>query len=53
MTPRPRIPWWRWLTWYVALAFALVLFYVLATPYWLGLRAASRLAAFRARRRRS
>jgi hypothetical protein len=33
------------------LAFALVIFYVLLTPVWMGLRALAWLADFRARRR--
>ena len=51
MSGRPKIPLWRWAQWYTALAAALVLFYVLLTPVWLGLRAAAWLADFRARRR--
>ena len=52
MRPRPRIPLWRWLTWWLATALALVLFYVIGSPIWLGKRAASWFAGNRARRRR-
>ena len=47
-----RVPFWRWAFWYVCLAFAMLLFYVLLTPIWLGLRGAAWAAEFRARRRR-
>jgi hypothetical protein len=50
--PRPHIPLWRWAQWWTALAFALVLFYVLLTPVWFGLRALAWVAEFRARRGR-
>jgi hypothetical protein len=36
----------------VALGFALVIFYVLLTPLWLGLRGLAWLAEFRHRRRK-
>jgi hypothetical protein len=42
----------RWALWYAALGVAMVLFYVLLTPIWLGLRAAAWVAELRARRRR-
>jgi hypothetical protein len=48
---KPRIPLWRWLAWWLVLALALVVFYVLLTPLWMGLRAAAWAAEFRARRR--
>jgi hypothetical protein len=38
-----------WTTWGVALAVAVVLFYIVLTPIWLGLRAAAWLAELRAR----
>jgi hypothetical protein len=38
--------------WWSFLAAALVVFYVLLTPIWLGLRGLAWLAEFRARRRR-
>jgi hypothetical protein len=50
--PKPPVPWWRWAIWWVVLGFALVVFYVLLTPIWIGLRALAWLAEFRARRKR-
>lgn len=47
-----RIPLWRWVFWYVCLAAGMLLFYVLLTPFWVGLRAAAWTAEFRARRHR-
>lgn len=47
-----RIPLWRWAFWYFCLALGVLLFYVLLTPIWLGLRGAAWVAEFRARRRR-
>jgi hypothetical protein len=41
-----------WAAWSAILAVSLVVFYVLLTPVWMGLRAAAWLAEFRARRRR-
>jgi hypothetical protein len=38
--------------WWWALGVAVVLFYVILTPIWIGLRAAAWLAEFRSRRRR-
>ena len=52
MKPKPPVPWWRWAAWWLILGFALVLFYILLTPIWLGLRGLAWLAEFRARRRR-
>ncbi len=49
---KPRIPWWRWAVWWVALAAGMLIFYVLLTPIWIGLRWLAWLAEFRARRRR-
>jgi hypothetical protein len=49
--PKPPVPLWRWGTWWVTLLVADVVFYVLLTPVWIGLRAAAWLADFRARRR--
>jgi hypothetical protein len=46
-----RIPVWRWSLWLVALAMGMLLFYVVLTPIWLGLRWAAWIAEFRARRR--
>ena len=47
-----RIPAWRWTLWYVCLGAGMLIFYVLLTPLWLGLRWAAWAAEFRARRRR-
>jgi hypothetical protein len=49
--PKPPVPLWRWALWWSLLGAALVVFYVLLTPIWIGLRAAAWLAEFRARRR--
>lgn len=47
-----RIPLWRWTMWWSFEAVALVLFYVLLTPLWMGLRAVAWLAELRSRVRR-
>jgi len=52
MPETPRVPLWRWGVWWTILGAAVLVFYVLLTPIWLGLRAAAWLAEFRARRRR-
>jgi hypothetical protein len=39
----------RWAAWGAALAWGVLMFYVLLTPLWLGLRVAARLAEFRAK----
>jgi hypothetical protein len=49
--PKPPIPLWRWAAWLLILGAAMIVFYVLLTPVWMGLRAAAWLADFRARRR--
>ncbi|HUJ55361.1 MAG TPA: hypothetical protein VLW49_05170 [Gaiellaceae bacterium] len=49
---KPPVPLRYWILWWVLLVTADVLFYVLLTPLWIGLRAAAWLAEFRARRRR-
>jgi lauroyl/myristoyl acyltransferase len=41
-----------WVTWWTALGVGVVLFYVVLTPLWLGLRAAAWLADLRARLQR-
>jgi hypothetical protein len=51
--PKPRVPVWRWATWLVTLFAALILFYVLFTPFWFALRALAWTAEFRSRRRHS
>ena len=38
-----------WAFWFVLLAAGLVVFYVLLTPFWIGVRAAAWLAELRAR----
>jgi hypothetical protein len=40
-----------WAMWYAALGTAIVVFYVVLTPIWIGLRVAAWIAEFRARRR--
>jgi hypothetical protein len=49
--PKPPVPLWRWASWWAILAAALVVFYVLLVPVWMGLRAAAWLAELQARRR--
>ena len=51
MKPKPPVPWWRWATWWVGLGVALLAFYVVLTPLWLGLRGLAWIAELRARRR--
>jgi hypothetical protein len=41
-----------WVMWWTVLGAAVVLFYVVLTPFWLGIRAAAWVAEFRARRSR-
>ena len=48
---RSRVPLWRWALWWLLLAVADVVFYVVLTPLWLGIRGAARLADARARAR--
>jgi hypothetical protein len=50
--PKPPVPWWRWTTWWVILGVALVIFYVVLTPIWMGLRGLAWLAELRARHSR-
>jgi hypothetical protein len=40
-----------WALWSVSLSIALLLFFVILTPVWIGLRVAAWVAEFRARRR--
>jgi len=49
--PRPRIPLRYWLLWWAILVVADVVFYVVLTPIWIGLRTVAWLAEFRSRRR--
>ena len=44
------VPVWRWGLWYSLIGVAILVFYVLLTPLWLGLRALAWIAEFRARR---
>ncbi|HSO01181.1 MAG TPA: hypothetical protein VLS46_01540 [Gaiellaceae bacterium] len=53
MRPKPPVPKWRWALWWSILAAAVLVFYVLLTPLWLGLRAAAWLAEWRSRRSRA
>jgi hypothetical protein len=48
-TAKPPVPAWRWVTWFSLLGVAVLVFYVLLTPVWLGLRALAWLADRRAR----
>jgi hypothetical protein len=45
---KPPVPVWRWVVWWCLLAPALVLFYGVFTPIWLGVRLARLLAHVRA-----
>jgi hypothetical protein len=42
--PKPPVPLWRWAIWLCVLGPAILVFYVLLTPVWLGLRALAWLA---------
>ncbi len=46
---KPPVPKWRWAAWWLILGSAVIVFYVLLTPIWLGLRAAAWLAEWRSR----
>ena len=48
---KPAVPKWRWALWLTILAAADLVFYVILTPIWLGLRAAAWLAEWRSRGR--
>jgi hypothetical protein len=52
-TRKGTVPLRYWLLWWTLLVVADVIFYVVLTPIWMGLRAVAWLAEFRARRRRS
>jgi hypothetical protein len=43
-TEKPPVPAWRWASWFALLGAAVLVFYVLLTPVWLGLRALAWLA---------
>jgi hypothetical protein len=49
VTEKPPVPLWRWTYWWMLLAPALVLFYVLFLPLWLGIRIARLFAHARSR----
>jgi hypothetical protein len=51
-TEKGRVPLRYWALWWALIVVADVVFYVLLTPIWIGLRAVAWLAEFRARRRR-
>ena len=44
MTPKRKIPFYYWPFWMVLLALGLLVFYVLLTPVWMGIRLISWLA---------
>ena len=48
---KPKVPLRYWALWWAVLLFADVVFYVLLTPIWIGLRTLAWIAEFRARRR--
>jgi hypothetical protein len=49
VTEKPPVPLWRWGLWLCLLAPALVLFYGVFTPIWLGVRIARLFAHVRSR----
>ena len=51
MTEKGWVPVRYWVMWFSALGVAMVVFYVVLTPIWLGLRAAAWVAELRSRRR--
>ena len=51
MSDKRRIPFYYWPIWWIVLVLADVIFYVLITPLWIGLRVIAWIAEFRARRR--
>jgi hypothetical protein len=44
VTEKRSVPWYYWPWWMVVLAVALFIFYVLLTPFWMGIRLVSWLA---------
>jgi hypothetical protein len=46
---KPPVPFWRWTFWWALLVPALVLFYVIFLPVWLGIRIARLIAQARSR----
>ena len=53
VTPKEPVPLRWWALWWAILALALVVFYVLLVPVWMGLRAAAWIAELKARRSRA
>jgi hypothetical protein len=53
MREKPPIPLRYWALWWAILVVADIVFYVLLTPIWIGLRVVAWLAEFRSRRGRS
>ncbi len=49
MRPKEPVPLRYWALWWSTLAGAVVVFYVLLTPVWIGIRAAAWVAELRAR----
>ena len=49
MKEKAPVPLWRWALWWSLLAPALLLFYVIFLPVWLGIRLARLFALFKAR----
>jgi len=52
VTAKAPVPWCRSAIWWMLLGLSLLVFYVLLTPIWLGLRGLAWLAEFRSRRLR-
>jgi hypothetical protein len=52
-TPKPPVPAWRWAAWWTVLGAAIIVFYVILTPIWIGLRLLAWAADYRARARPS
>ncbi|HLX32209.1 MAG TPA: hypothetical protein VKR79_05500 [Gaiellaceae bacterium] len=48
---KPPVPFYYWPLWWFVLLVADIIFYVLLTPVWIGLRTLAWVAEFRARRR--
>ena len=53
MKEKPPVPLRYWALWLAILVVADIVFYVLLTPIWIGLRAVAWLAEFRSRRKRT
>jgi hypothetical protein len=51
MREKPPVPYRYWVLWWFVLFLADIVFYVLLTPIWIGLRTLAWIAEFRARRR--